>query len=137
MIRASHLSNRSGTQPLEFAVFEGPQDLNLRQSAHLGNLVEEKSPSVRQLEFSLHGLLRPRKCAPLMTEELALEERIAHGRSVKCYEWSRGPRGRIVDRVSEKGLAGAGLSEKYDRHFGSTGEGCQTQTTSHRFIRGR
>ena len=71
------------TESFELAIFEDAQDFYLRQGAHFRNFVEKNGAAVCQFEFAFHWLLRPGKRALFVTKKLTLQERIAHGGSVK------------------------------------------------------
>ena len=102
MIRALDSEHSFGAEPLKFAVFEHAQDFYLGKRAHLRNFVEEQCAAVGQFEFSLDALLRAGEGPALMTEKLALQQCVAHGRGVKRNERLARARRRIVDGVSEQ-----------------------------------
>ena len=110
------LQHSLGTQPFKFAVLKNAQNFYLRQRTHFRNFVEKNSAPICQLELAFQRLLSAGKRAFFVTEKLALEQGIAHGRRVEGDERALSARGRIVNRVREQSLPGTGFSEQHDRH---------------------
>src|SRR5438067_9408073 len=110
------LQHPLGAQSFKFAVLENAQNLYLCERTHFRNFIEKDSASVCQLELAFQRLLSAGKRASFMTEKLALEQGIAHGRGVEGNERTLGACGRIVNRVREQSLSGTGLSEQHNRH---------------------
>src|SRR5437763_8812361 len=81
------------TQSFEFAILEDAQNLYLRQWTHFRNFIEKNSSAVCQLELAFQRLLSAGKRASFVTEKLALEQGIAHGRSIEGDERTIGARG--------------------------------------------
>src|SRR5438105_4389194 len=74
-------------EPLKFAVFEHTQDFYLGKRTHFRDFVQKQRATVRQFKFSFDALLRAGEVPALMTEQLALEQRVADCRGVECNEW--------------------------------------------------
>src|SRR6185295_13111751 len=64
---AAHALDRAG--------LEHAQELDLEIRRHLGDFIEKERALVRALEVALVLALRPREAPPLVTEQLALDER--------------------------------------------------------------
>ena len=62
------------------------QHLGLRHEVHVADLVEEERPAVRLLEEAAALLLRAGEGAPLVAEELTLDELARDGRAVDLHE---------------------------------------------------
>src|SRR5437667_11747822 len=75
-----------GTEPLKFAVFEHAQDFYLGERTHFRNFIQENRAPMGELEFSFNALLRASECAALVTEQLALKQRVANRCSIECDE---------------------------------------------------
>jgi hypothetical protein len=103
----------------------------LRERAHIGDLIQEERPGVRNFEFPPVRPQRSRKGASLVTEELAFEERVTHGRGVERDEWSFGARRRIMDGVGEQSFAGTSPAKDEHRCVAPGREVGQLETASH------
>ena len=74
-----------------------------------------------QLEAALAPIARVREGAALVAEDLALEQRLRHGRAVDRHEGTgRAPR-QLVQRAGHQLLAGAGLAVDQHRRGGGRG----------------
>src|SRR4029078_10661228 len=80
----------------------------------LADLVEEDASALGDLEQARLRLDRAREGATLVTEELALEQRLREGRAVHAQHRLRRARRELVDAAREHFLADAGLAE--DEH---------------------
>src|SRR5690606_27563267 len=80
-------------EPPDLAFLDGPQQLRLERRRRLGDLVEEERPAVRLLEEALARADGAGERAAHVTEELALEQRLADGRAVDGHEGLVGARG--------------------------------------------
>ena len=69
-----------------------------------------------------------------MTEQLALEQRVANCRGVKRNERLARARRRVVDGVSEESFACAGLAKQNYWNVRFRCQRCQLQATSHGLI---
>src|SRR5207249_2565072 len=106
----------------------------LGQRAHLRNFVQKERAIVSKFKFAFHTLLCARESAALVTEELALQQCVAHRRRVECNEWATRSCRRVVDSMREQSFARASLSEKDHWHVRFRGERCQLQAARHSFI---
>src|SRR5581483_1733890 len=86
----------------ELAVLEDAEELRLRSRAHLADLVEEERPLVRQLELAELLRVGVREGALLVSEELALEERLGDRGAVERDERAVGARALVVDRLRDQ-----------------------------------
>src|SRR5207244_5387672 len=73
-------------ETLELLLLEHPEQLRLQLERDVADLVEEDRPLVRQLEPPDPLRDRTREGAPLVAEELALEETRRDGRAVELHE---------------------------------------------------
>src|SRR5207237_3737936 len=71
---AARLERTEAAQPPELAGFEEAQELRLRLGAELAGLIEEERPFGRALDEALLPREGAGERAPLVAEELALEE---------------------------------------------------------------
>src|SRR5262245_34505840 len=85
----------------DHAVLEDPQELRLKGRAHLGDLVEEDRALVRQLEAARPPLERAGERAPLVAEDLALEQRGGDRGTVDGDEGAPAPRRQLVERARD------------------------------------
>ncbi len=116
-----HLDLRLGAEPPDDAVLEDAEKLRLGSRGHLRDLIEEDRALVGQLEAARPALQSARECALLVTEDLALEQRLRNGRAVHRHEGSVPPRGQLVQGARDQLLAGAALAS--DQHGGGRGRG--------------
>src|SRR5262249_11762289 len=91
---------------------EDAQELGLLLRLELAHLVEEEGASVGELEPAAAPLAGAGERALLVTEELALEERLGQGGAVHRHEGAIAPRAGGVDRARRHLLAGAALAEE-------------------------
>ena len=96
----------------ERALLQHAQQLDLRRRHHLGDFVEEQRAAVRELEHAGPAIVRAGEGALLVTEDLALEQRLRNRRAVDGDERERRPRAQLVDRLRDELLAGARLAPK-------------------------
>src|SRR4029453_19498072 len=68
--------------PLDLAFLQEAQELDLERQAHFRDFIEEQRPPMGRLDLALALGVGPRERAFLMTEELALEERLGNGTAV-------------------------------------------------------
>src|SRR5204863_6420490 len=85
------------TDPDELAPFDDSEDLGLKSQRHLADLVEERRPSRRGFEQPGPGVDRAGEGAALVTEKLALEQRLRQRRAVDADHRFAGTRGIVVD----------------------------------------
>ena len=103
-VGAEHLF---AAQALEFAVFDGSQDLRLSERAHVGDLVEEERAVVGELEFAFD-----RCCAPVKAPRSWPKSWLSSSVSLMAdaLKETKAPRARggIVDRLRKQRFAGTG-----------------------------
>jgi hypothetical protein len=71
------------SQSLELALLQDAKELGLCGCAHLGDFVEKKYAARRQLDLPGLGLLRARKRATLVAEELGFEQLLGERRAIQ------------------------------------------------------
>src|SRR5439155_17571771 len=108
------LDRPGATDTLELLLLEDPEELRLEVERDLADLVEEERAAMGHLEAA--DLLRdgPGERAPLVTEELTLEEPRRDGRAVDLDEGSLAAAAPVVDGACDQFLPRAGLAE--DEH---------------------
>src|SRR5262249_33443495 len=95
-------------------------------------LVDEERAAVGELELAAHAVLGPGEGAPLVSEELAVEERVGEGGRVEGDERRSRPGRRVVDGPGEQRLSRARLAEDQDRQVGSGREAGALEAGGHR-----
>ena len=102
------------TDPLERALAEKPQHLDLRRLVDFANLVEEQRAALGLLEPPDTTLMRASERPFLMAEQLALKQ--CRRQRSAVYSDHRTPRARakLVDRLGQKLLACAALALDQD-----------------------
>src|SRR4029453_8273044 len=85
----------------------------------VADLVEEQRAAVGALEATLPTGDRPGERAPLVPEELGLQQRLGERTAVHAHERTILPRGQLVQRLGDQLLTGPGLAE--DEHVGPRG----------------
>ena len=105
---------RVASDPHEPAILQEAQQLGLHGQRHLADLVEEERPAGRRLDLALRSLARAGEGAPLVPEQLALEEGLGDGRAVDRNERTRPPAGKLVDASCEDLFARAALADEGD-----------------------
>src|SRR5271168_3017580 len=80
------LPGLASTQPLHLPVFEHAQQLGLQWHGEGGDLIEKKRTAVRQLNLPWFGLVGAGEGAPLVTEELRLDQVLRQSRAVQADE---------------------------------------------------
>src|SRR5262249_22735756 len=78
---------------------EYAKQLRLCSQRELSDFVEEHGAARGRFEETLSRLQRTRERAPLMAEELALEQRVAERRAIDPHEGPLGPRRVRVNRA--------------------------------------
>ena len=104
---------------LELALLQDAQQLRLHLQRQLADLVEEQRAAVGQLEAAGSGRDRAGERAPLVPEQLALEQRRRAWRRSSRATNGRSRAAEVVDRPRDELLAGARLAE--DQHRVSVG----------------
>ena len=110
-----HADVARAADPLERLLLEETEQLRLQRRAHVPDLVEEDRAAVGQFEQSL--LPRPRvgEGAPLVAEQLALQQRLRNGGAGDVHEGAVGPLRGVVDRLGDDVLADARLALQQHR----------------------
>ena len=103
---------------VELAVLQRLQQLGLHRHRHLADLVEKQGAAVSQLELPRLGLLRTGERAPLVAEELRLEQLARQGGAVDLDEHARRARRAGVDLPRDHVLADARFARDEHRHVG-------------------
>ena len=98
------------TDPLDLALLQHAQQLRLHLRRHVADLVEEESPAVGSLELPATLLGRSRERAGLVSEKLALDEALGHGRAVELLERPLGAGRAGMNRRRDQLLARPALS---------------------------
>ena len=106
-----------GPEAFEFTVFNRPEDLRLRERAHVGNLVQEQRARIGHLELAAKRAIGAGEGASFVAEELALEQGVVHGRGVEGDERAARASRRFVNRTGEKRLPGPRFAEEEERHL--------------------
>ncbi len=102
-------------EALEPPLLKDAQDLGLQIELQLADLVEKESPPFRELEPAAVLRVRPGERAPLVTEKLALEERVAQRRAVHRDERLARSGARDVHRAGGDLLARPRFAEQEHR----------------------
>ena len=96
------------------ARLEGAQQLGLQGQGQLGHLVEEHRAPPGGLQQPGLFPLAAGEGAPLVAEQLALEQAVGDRRAVDAHERLPGPAGRLVDDLGQVLLADPGFAD--DQH---------------------
>src|SRR5437762_222353 len=119
---AGHVELLAAADATERIVLQDPQELGLHRNLHLCDLVEEEGAPVGELEAAEPPLDRSREGAALMSEDLALDERLGNGGAVDGDERALTAVGALVDRPRDQLLAGAALAVDEDRRAAGGGQ---------------
>src|SRR4029434_10587469 len=103
------------SHPLEFLLLENAQQLRLELERQLSDLVEEERPAFRHLEAADLPPDRPGERAPLMAEQLALEQPGGDRRTVQLDERPGAASASIVDPPRDQLLPRPRLTLDEDR----------------------
>src|SRR5262249_36757783 len=87
------------------------QELRLQLGAQLGDLVEEEGAALCELDTAAVARRGAREGAPLVAEELALQERLRQRGAVHGHERPRGTLAPRVDRPGRDFLPDAALTQ--------------------------
>ena len=96
--------------PLELPLLQDPQHLGLGLGRHVADLIEEDRAAFRGLESAHTLLIRARKGALLVAEELALDQLAVDRRTVDGHEGTIAPARQGVEPPRHQLLSGAALS---------------------------
>src|SRR5262245_3485952 len=108
------------TNARELALLDDAQELCLQPERHVRDLVEEEGAAGGRFELADAALDRSREGAPLVAEELALQELVRDRRTVEGDERPP-PFGILMDGPRHELLSGARLA--LDQHGGVGGSG--------------
>src|SRR5439155_2580690 len=97
-----HPDRRVTADALHLLLLDRAQELGLGLERHVADLVEEERAAVRGLELALAPGDRAGERAPLVAEELALDQLLAERRAVHLDQRLRAPRAPVVDRVGDE-----------------------------------
>src|SRR5207249_219040 len=97
-------------EPLDLPLLEPAQELRLQARVHLAHLVEEKRPAVGLLEAPDAAAVGAREGALLVTEQLALQERLGHRGAVHLDQRAAAAPALRVDGVGDDLLARAAFA---------------------------
>src|SRR5438552_3276368 len=97
-----HPDRRVTADALHFLLLDRAQELRLGLERHVADLVEEERAAVRGLELALAPGDRAGERAPLVAEELALDELLAERRAVHLDERLRAARAAVAERVGHE-----------------------------------
>ena len=116
-----HVDPQLGVAPHagEGAVFQKPQQLGLERAAHVANLVQKNGAAVRLLDAARFLFDRTGEGALLVTEQLALQQRLGNGGAVDPDVGGLAAFTQGVQRAGDQFLARAALAE--DEHRGMGG----------------
>ena len=92
-----HAHHALAAHAREVAVLQHVQELGLQRRMQVADLVEEDRALVGRLELADLLLVGAGERAPLVTEQLALQQIVGHGRAVHLDEGARASHGEIVD----------------------------------------
>ena len=110
-----HFLLGAAAQAAELPLLQHPQQLHLRRRRHLRNLVEEQRAAVGQLEAAQPPFGRAGERAPLVAEDLALEQGVGNRRAVEGDERRGSARAQLVNGLRHQFLAGAGFAQQQHR----------------------
>src|SRR5262249_49832618 len=113
-----HLDRPRAPEALEFLLLQDPQELRLELEGNLADLVEEERPPVGNFEPADLLPDRPGEGAPLVTEELALEETRGDRRAIQLDERPPSSRAEVVNLTRDELLPGTCLSLDQDDGVG-------------------
>ncbi len=106
---------------LSTRLLEHAQELRLHLHRELTDLVEEHRAAVGRFEETCARAGRAGEGAFLVTEELALEQRLRNGRAVEAQERAALALRALVNRLGEHLLADAGFAQEEDRNVALRG----------------
>ena len=105
-------------QPLELLLLQRAQQLRLNLRRNVPGFVEKQRAAVGELQAADLAAGRAGKRAPLVSEELAFDQRCRKRRQVQAHERPIAARAEVVDGAREHLFARAGLATNQDRGIG-------------------
>ena len=105
---------RVRAEALKPSVLRHAQQLRLKLRRHLANLIEKDRPPRRLLEAPDALRRRTRERPALVTEQLALQQRLGNGRAVHLHQRSGSTPAPGMDDIRENLLAHAALAREQD-----------------------
>ena len=87
----------AAADPHELLLLQDPQDLGLRPQGHVADLVQEERAAIALLELADPPAVGPGEGAPLVAEQLALEEVLRDRGAVQRQEGRARPRAVLRD----------------------------------------
>src|SRR5207237_7546986 len=97
-------------QPLELAFLQHTKQLRLKIEGDLADFVEKHRAAIGELETADALADSPRERAPLVAEQLPLEQSRGNGRTIQLDERGVAGRAALVDRARDDLLAAPGLA---------------------------
>jgi hypothetical protein len=94
------------------------EELDLHLGRHLSELVEEQGPAVGDLEEARLVADRAGESAPLVAEQLVLQEVVGDRAAVDVHEELLPAPAQLVDRAREEALARSRLAQEHDPGIG-------------------
>src|SRR5437764_5177126 len=114
--QAHHDARRlHSSHPLELALLDGAEQLDLHLDGDLADLIEEEGAAVGELEAAGFALDRSGEGALLETEQLGLDQLAGNGGAVDLDERAVAAVGLLVQRGSDQLFSGAALALDQDR----------------------
>src|SRR5262245_17381743 len=104
------LDRARAADALDLALLEHPQELHLEVGPQGADLVEEQGAPLCQLELSELPLVGSGERAPLVAEQLGLDERLGDRRGIDGDERPVAPRALMVDSARHQLLASTALA---------------------------
>ena len=105
--------------PLDHALLQEAQQLDLERQRHVADLVEEQRAALRLLDLALGGLDRAGEGALFVPEQLAFEQGLGDRGAVDRDERAALRALRVVQAAGEQFLAGAAGAEQHHRDVGA------------------
>ena len=105
-------------EPLELALLQHAQQLDLGREVQLADLVEKQRAALGQLEAPFLRRVRAGERAFLVAEQLRFDQILRQRRAADLDERLLGARRVVVDRVRDQLLAGAGFAAQQHGRVG-------------------
>ncbi len=112
-----------GADAPEGTGLQQPQQLHLHPERNVAEFVEEERAAPGRLDQTDAPAGRAGERSFLMTEQLAFEQRLGQTGAIDRDERPLGAAARIVDRLRDELLAGAGLALQHGRRIGRSNAG--------------